>query len=151
MADVVSEKQEPCNLLLNEENMKNYVLNGIESLKNQAIDHLMQKEHFSRDSIEIEVYLNLRYKGTDTGIMCSSIEDVEQVEDLKYFHFEKSFIRKYKEEYGFNLDRQIFIDDIRIRGIGKSKDKNEKPVCVEERKSGSIQSLYVSLKKNFWS
>ena len=138
MADIVTEKQEPCNLLLNEVNMVNYVYQRIEHLKEICINYLISKEKIANDSIEIEIFLNLRYQGTDMGIMCTpSKMYTKNIKEMNYRDFENLFIKKYKDEYGFNLDRQIIIDDIRIRGIGKSRDSLNQSK-IPTRTSGSI-------------
>lgn len=65
--------------------------------------------------ISIEVYLNLRYQGTDNAMMTLKPE-LENDWD-----FQTSFVQQYQLEFGFSLpDRSILVDDIRVRGIGKS-------------------------------
>lgn len=61
LADVVHEKQEPCNLELSQKYMDDYVLDRIDVLKQECVDYLIQKEHFNKDQIDIEIYLNLRF------------------------------------------------------------------------------------------
>lgn len=141
IADIVTEKQEPCNLALSQANLDTYVYDRIENLKEVCIAHLQSKENFSKDSIEIEIYLNLRYLGTDTGIMCSVLKPFSNLKELTCFDFEASMQKRFKDEYGFNLDRQIMIDDIRIRGIGKSKFFHEK-FQLFERNVGTLKPLY---------
>jgi 5-oxoprolinase (ATP-hydrolysing) len=94
MADVVVEKQEPCNLDLNSTNMHFYIHQRIENLRIECINHLINKENFDTNSIETEVFLNLRYQGTDTGIMCSPEVKIENLSKLENTEFEKVFINK---------------------------------------------------------
>jgi 5-oxoprolinase (ATP-hydrolysing) len=94
MADVVVEKQEPCNLDLNNNNMHSYIHKRIEHLRNECIQHLINKENFDLESIEAEVFLNLRYQGTDTGIMCSPERIKVTVSELEHTEFEQVFINK---------------------------------------------------------
>jgi 5-oxoprolinase (ATP-hydrolysing) len=94
MADVVVERQEPCNLELNDANLKAYVLGRIECVKGECIDHLVKKENFEPSSIEAEIYLNLRYNGTDTGMMCSSREKRLTVSELTSSDFREAFLEK---------------------------------------------------------
>jgi 5-oxoprolinase (ATP-hydrolysing) len=94
VADVVVEKQEACSLELNDSHMGSYVLNRIEFLKNECIEHLIKKENFVRDRIDTEVYLNLKYVDTDTGMMCSSKKAKANVFDLTVDDFRESFIEK---------------------------------------------------------
>jgi 5-oxoprolinase (ATP-hydrolysing) len=45
--------------------------------------------------------------------------------------FQNAFLAQYKQEFGFVLDKPIIVDDIRVRGIGKSFDTLGKGVWVE--------------------
>lgn len=55
-------------------------------------------------------FLNLRYEGTDFGIMTSSPDELD---------FEAPFLAQYQREFGFTLGtRRIFVDDIRVRARG---------------------------------
>jgi 5-oxoprolinase (ATP-hydrolysing) len=94
MADVVVEKQEPCNLDLSSNAMKEYIHKRIDHLKNEAIEHLKMKENFDSKAIEIEIFLNLRYKGTDSGIMCSPETNKLDVFELEHSEFEQVFLNK---------------------------------------------------------
>jgi 5-oxoprolinase (ATP-hydrolysing) len=94
LADVVVEKQEPCNLDLNRENMRGYIENRVKVLREECVKHLIKKENFDQDSIETEVYLNLRYYGTDTGIMCSLEGIKAEIEQLDHTDFEAVFVNK---------------------------------------------------------
>lgn len=95
MADVVVEKQEPCNLSLSDESLKSYVLDRIETLRRECIQHLVDKENFQKESIDTEVYLNLRYQGTDSGMMCSSVIKKSNVQELSSNDFQQAFLQKY--------------------------------------------------------
>ncbi|CAF0710424.1 unnamed protein product [Brachionus calyciflorus] len=141
LADVVVEKQEPFNILLNEINMENLVIDQIEQLQAECIKDLIDKENFTKDSIETEIYLNLRYTGTDTGIMCSADIYRASPRDLKHTDFLSSFLNRYKTEYGFVLNRDIYIDDIRVRGIGKTKFNNEELISLDTRINGQLEPV----------
>ncbi len=141
IADIVTEKQEPCNLPLTQISLDTYVYERVDCLKEICIEHLKTKENFTNDSIEIEIFLNLRYLGTDTGIMCRVLKSYSKVTELTCADYESCMKRNFINEYGFSLDRQIIIDDIRIRGIGKSNFfHNKSQLC--ERNSGSLKALY---------
>ncbi len=45
--------------------------------------------------------------------------------------FREAFLAQYKQEFGFVLDKAIIVDDIRVRGIGKSFDTLGKGVWEE--------------------
>jgi 5-oxoprolinase (ATP-hydrolysing) len=76
LADVVQEKQEPCTQELKAEHMPS-VLKRIEGLKQAAVAEL-EKYGFrlghktakgSKPQVEVQVFLNLRFVGTDTSVM----------------------------------------------------------------------------------
>ena len=94
LADVVHEEQEPCNLDLNESNMDSYISKRIQALKLKATRHLIVKENFGEQNIKTIIFLNLRYHGTDCGIMCLAKESLGF--QLTAADFEKSFIEKLK-------------------------------------------------------
>ncbi len=50
---------------------------------------------FSSGDLEYEIYLNLRYDGTDTAIMTLRPDDED---------YEKEFVTQYKREYGFVIE-----------------------------------------------
>ena len=50
------------------------------------------------------------------------------------WNFERVFVDKYRQEFGFVLeDKNIIVDDIRVRGIGKSFDSLGPSVLEEYR------------------
>ena len=53
------------------------------------------KANFSQENIDFEIYLNLRYEGTDTAIMVLRPEDED---------YQKAFVEQYKREYGFLIE-----------------------------------------------
>lgn len=61
--------------------------------------------------MEFERFLNLRYRGTDIAIMILETAG----------SFQDSFVQRYKKEFGFTLDREILIDDVRVRSYGKTR------------------------------
>jgi len=42
--------------------------------------------------------------------------------------YESVFLRRYRREYGFTLDRSIIVDDIRVRAIGRSMGVSRIPI-----------------------
>ncbi|RCI04875.1 hypothetical protein CU098_000060 [Rhizopus stolonifer] len=131
LADVVHEVQEPCAERLNPKSLPQ-IQNRVYDLK-KACKNELYKQGFREQDMSTEVYLNLRYDGTDCALM--TLQSAESD-----WNFEKAFYETYTQEFGFLLkDREIVVDDIRVRGIGKtihSKDltpDNE----IEELKAGS--------------
>src|SRR5271170_3169435 len=81
----------------------------------------LEKEGFDDDNIRHELYLNMRYQGTDTSLM--------MIKPDKDWDFGKAFVERHHQEFGFTLpDRDVLVDDIRVRGIGQSFEGPEKTV-----------------------
>ncbi|KAJ3276823.1 hypothetical protein HDV01_002878 [Terramyces sp. JEL0728] len=111
LADVVTEHQEPAAHTLHKSDMKD--IKGTCNRLDKLCRKELKQQGFPETKIETEIYLNLRYQGTDTAIMTLKPTDS--------WEFEKIFLENYQQEFGFTLpDRDVLVDDIRIRGIGKS-------------------------------
>lgn len=136
LADVVQDKQESCskayeptNYTLFEERLDELCQYCTKELKNQG---------FVEQNIVCETYLHMRYDGTDCALMCSPSETGN---GTKYGDFLKSFLDRYNTEFGFTIKgRKVIVDDIRVRGIGKSampaeeyKPQRTEPPSIEKR------------------
>jgi 5-oxoprolinase (ATP-hydrolysing) len=105
LADRVFEQQEPSSEIWDS------------SPKSKVLERVQAK-------VQGEVMLNLRYNGTDTALMTLKPKDS--------WEFEKVFVETYKQEFGFVLsDKEIIVDDIRVKGIGKSFDTLQESVHSE--------------------
>jgi 5-oxoprolinase (ATP-hydrolysing) len=113
LANVVHEIQEPCARTYSSSNDA-FVRQRIQHLQSQCLDE-MKCRGFTKDRIEFEVYLNLRYEGTDCAVM--TLKPLGQ----DNWNFSKVFAENYMREFGFTLMRELIIDDIRVRGIGQSE------------------------------
>lgn len=110
LADVVTERQKPSAMVYSRSVMPD-VFQELEALGHEAIKDL-ERRGFIKDHIECIFYLNLRYSGTDTALMIARPEDGD---------FRKAFKQIYLREFGFDLEkRDILIDDLRVRAIGKT-------------------------------
>lgn len=129
LADVVHESQEPSGMILSKQ--------SIPAIK-QRLDHLsdtctkkLQEQGFTTNQIRLEPYLHLRYEGTDCALMCAPKDDCSNSNDDEfiipdYGNFVDSFLLRYKSEFGFVITgRRIIVDDIRVRGAGKSEAPEE--------------------------
>ena len=84
---------------------------------------MLFRSGFEDGRIEFEEYLNMRYRGTESALMVvrPEKEDVEREYGGDEWAFGKAFVRQHQQEFGFTLpDRDIIVDDVRVRGIGKS-------------------------------
>ncbi|CAM6046469.1 unnamed protein product [Sphagnum compactum] len=110
LADVVEEAQEPYAavygpLVMDEVSKRSAALK--EEVKKQ-----LGLQGFKKEEISTEVFLNLRYEGTDTAMMIKDPDDG---------NYATAFVRQFRQEYGFELQKKaILISDVRVRGIGST-------------------------------
>jgi 5-oxoprolinase (ATP-hydrolysing) len=123
LADVVDESQVPESMVWSEDRTTIAQLKQkMDGLKQRSSSKL-QEQGFSEDSIVFEEYLNMRYRGTESALMVvrPDQEEIRNQYDDDNWAFGKAFIKQHEQEFGFTLpDRNIIVDDIRVRGIGKS-------------------------------
>ncbi len=129
LADVVVEKQEPATGILNSDDR---VWRDRLRLLEQKAAQELKREGFGEDRMERFSFLDLRFEGTDTHIMIPRPQDGD---------FARAFREAYRREFGFELEeRDIVIDGIRVRAVGKTllprfhtqpaKEKSTEPVTV---------------------
>ncbi|KAL4958110.1 putative 5-oxoprolinase [Aspergillus filifer] len=108
LADVVHEAQEPASGVFTEDSMP--VINErIAELKNRVTEALTS-DGIDETLISHEVYLNLRYQGTDNTLM---------VLQPSHGDFIAEFVKEHQREFSFTFPgRNILIEDIRVRGVG---------------------------------
>lgn len=131
LADRVFESQQPCNevwdstaSLENPASALSRINERVEELRAKVVRELHERQGFSKDHIHVEVLLNLRYDGTDTALMTLKPADG--------WNMEKAFVDKYRQEFGFVLaDRSILVDDVRVRGVGRTFDDLGPSVLAE--------------------
>jgi 5-oxoprolinase (ATP-hydrolysing) len=131
LADVVDERQEPESTVWSDsQDTRQYLQNKMKDLKNKSTATL-EHQGFDDDHIQFEEYLNLRYRGTESALMIvkPSKQEAEEHYGGDEWAFGKAFIRQHEQEFGFTLpDRDIIVDDVRARGIGKTFEGLEKSV-----------------------
>ena len=124
LADVVEDEQQPCNLAYTDGNFE-YIDKRIEELTCLCIERILKKG-FHKSNIDVTTFLHLRYAGTDHALMCEPVARFEGrnvVEsNCKGALYIETFLQRYRTEFGFILsEREIFVDDIRVRVCGKSE------------------------------
>ncbi|KAL1643079.1 hypothetical protein SLS58_005048 [Diplodia intermedia] len=132
LADVVDERQEPDSKVWSDtdEGTKKYLQQKMQDLKSKSTATL-KDQGFPEEQIHFEEYLNMRYRGTESALMV--IKPTKEEADKEYggeqWSFGKAFVKQHEQEFGFTLpDRDIIIDDVRARGIGKTFEGLEKTV-----------------------
>ncbi|CAB4424914.1 unnamed protein product [Rhizophagus irregularis] len=110
LADAVYEVQEPSAEIYSDKSLPK-IKERIHALCEACTIELKSQGFKDESLIKHEIYLNLRYQGTDFAFMTLKPKDS--------WDFSGAFVSQYQQEFGFTLpDREIFVDDIRIRGIG---------------------------------
>ncbi|KAK4219113.1 5-oxoprolinase [Rhypophila decipiens] len=150
LADVVDERQEPDSKVWSTwGNAVDELTSKMESLKAKSRQAL-RDQGFEDDQIVFEEYLNMRYRGTESALMIIKPDKEEFGND---WDFGQAFVKHHRYEFGFTLDdRDIIVDDVRVRGIGKSFRYEEKSVDeqlktltrkgVATEKAHSAQNVY---------
>lgn len=121
LADVVHESQEPCGLELHEINSSELKAR-LDKLSQECLNKL-KSQGFTENQITLEPYLHLRYEGTDCALMCSPQSDGKADGGYisSYGDFSKTFLERYQNEFGFVIQgRKTVVDDVRVRGSGKT-------------------------------
>ncbi|OJJ50123.1 hypothetical protein ASPZODRAFT_13216 [Penicilliopsis zonata CBS 506.65] len=132
LAEVVKESQEPvATAYLGSESMLHKRLEDLTA----ATTADMKSQGFSADQIRHELYLNMRYEGSDTGLMILKPNDSD--------NFFEQFKLRHRREFGFNSDRAVFVDDVRVRTIASAQARTEKSPLVQ-LKEANIQDVAVS-------
>ncbi|KAJ9156695.1 5-oxoprolinase (ATP-hydrolyzing) [Pleurostoma richardsiae] len=155
LADVVDERQEPDSTVWADDGpVVGELKDKMEKLKEKSRQAL-KDQGFDDKDIVFEEYLNMRYRGTESALMIikPTQEDAKESFGGKDWAFGEAFVRHHRYEFGFTLDdRDIIVDDVRVRGIGKSFRYSEKTVDqqlktlktqeVSDKKRHSVAKVY---------
>ncbi|XP_071092367.1 LOW QUALITY PROTEIN: 5-oxoprolinase-like [Haliotis cracherodii] len=129
LADVVHEAQEPCAKTYESASF-DYIDGRIKALSDDCREEL-KSQGFKSHQIETQPFLHLRYQKTDCALMCSAEAYPATPQTSSYGDFRAAFLNRYNTEFGFTLkDRAVVIDDIRVRGVGRSHAASD--VAVKE-------------------
>uniref|UniRef100_A0A3Q1BR13 5-oxoprolinase, ATP-hydrolysing n=1 Tax=Amphiprion ocellaris TaxID=80972 RepID=A0A3Q1BR13_AMPOC len=141
LADVVEEVQEPCSLQY-EQHSFGELDRRVEQLSKRCHDTLCARGFTRSDGqITTEVFLHLRYEGTDCALMVTADGYPSNNQSCRAGDFRSAFTKRYLKEFGFTIpDRPIMVDDIRVRGCGKSGIKS-----VYKTKMGHRQAKPVTV------
>uniref|UniRef100_A0A1A8MXN4 5-oxoprolinase, ATP-hydrolysing n=3 Tax=Nothobranchius TaxID=28779 RepID=A0A1A8MXN4_9TELE len=119
LADVVEEVQEPCSLKYEQQSFSELDCR-MDQLSKRCTDTLGSRG-FNSGQITTEIFLHLRYEGTDCALMVTADGYPGNPQSCRAGDFRAAFTKRYKKEFGFTIpDRPIVVDDIRVRGCGKS-------------------------------
>ncbi|OQD98738.1 hypothetical protein PENSOL_c008G09733 [Penicillium solitum] len=139
LADVVVENQEPEAAAFTVDNIPR-LQERFERLQDAGIAGLVS-QGFSKSQIEHELFLNMRYQGSDTALMIPR--------PVKFEEFGDAFAARHEQEFGFTQPREILIDDVRVRSVGKGMDVALSSACAEMKKlADSPPATAVAPEKN---
>ncbi|KAL8363360.1 hypothetical protein RB601_009230 [Gaeumannomyces tritici] len=134
LADVVDERQEPeSTVWADKGKVVEDLKSKMEKLKEKSRSAL-RDQGFEDSEIVFEEYLNMRYRGTESALMIvrPSAQEAGDHFGGDDWAFGKAFVKQHRYEFGFTLDeRDIIVDDVRVRGIGKSFSYSEKSVDAQ--------------------
>ncbi|KAK4144288.1 putative oxysterol binding protein [Dichotomopilus funicola] len=127
LADVVDERQEPDSTVwTGEREVVDQLKRRLDGLKAKSREALRDQGFEDDDQVVFEEYLNMRYRGTESALM---IIKPGGDEEETAWDYGKAFVEHHRYEFGFTLDeRDIIVDDVRVRGIGKSFRYDKKTV-----------------------
>jgi 5-oxoprolinase (ATP-hydrolysing) len=147
LADVVDERQEPESQIWSTGDVQKKLKSKMDELKSKSEEKL-RAQGFDDESIVFEEYLNMRYRGTESSLMIIK-PTPDEARDLyggDEWAFGEAFVKQHEREFGFVLpDRDIIVDDVRARGIGRSFQGLDKTVDhqLKEAKPRDVDSKKV--------
>lgn len=112
LADIVVEKQDPEATIYGAEASAR-IQERFEAMAEEATKDL-GSQGIPPHRVSHEKFLNMRYRGSDTALMIQRPDDGD---------FSRAFGDRHQREFGFGQpDRDVLVDDIRVRSIGKAID-----------------------------
>ncbi|XP_029175794.1 5-oxoprolinase [Nylanderia fulva] len=120
LADVVEELQEPSAEAYKPESFAR--LDERLDAMEVKVRSKLRAQGFADSQIKTESFLHLRYDGTDCALMCTSVnQNLEEI-STRHGDFLTPFLERYQTEFGFTIpDRKILVNDVRVRGTGKTE------------------------------
>lgn len=141
-ADVVEEVQEPSAATL-EASSYAAIAQRLRGLAETSVAKL-QAQGFSMDQIFVEPFANLRYGRTNCALMVSVSSTgpclaAELGGRLDVAQFEAHFLAQYRREFGFTIPgRELLIDDLRVRGTGRTSHVSREPLLRAQADAAPI-------------
>lgn len=128
LADVVHEAQKPAAVIYTEETAHS-IHQQLGDLAAQASREL-NSQGFTEARISHDYYLNMRYTGSSSSLMILKNEG---------WDFKAEFETAHKREFGFHFpDKDILVDDIRVRATGAAHAKVEKSPYAQLKAVGDV-------------
>lgn len=114
LAEVAQEAQEPMAAqYIGSEKIISIKLQGLVDRSTEQL----RSQGFTEDKLRHEIFLNMRYEGSDTSLMILKPFDGD---------FASAFVERHQREFNFTFERPILVDDIRVRTIASANKVSEK-------------------------
>lgn len=133
LADVVQEAQEPVNEIYDNDS-QGRLGNRLSKLREKVRLQIMNQGIRADDDISYEMYLNMRYQGTETAIM---------VREPPNGDFKTEFQKIHLREFAFNFpeEKPIFVDDVRVRStVASGRKESDGQQLGQELRSTAFTS-----------
>ncbi|KPI35974.1 uncharacterized protein AB675_10518 [Cyphellophora attinorum] len=133
LADVVKEAQEPVSIQYRSSQQD--VSARIDTLIAKST-HDLTLQGFDEDHIRHEIYLNMRYEGSDTSLMI--------LKPAQTWDFATAFKDRHRREFGFTFEKPLLVDDVRVRSIASSEGQRTKSPAAQLRSAGAPAAAQLS-------
>lgn len=114
LADIVIEKLSPASFAYSDAHY-NSIDAKVDALVRLAHDDY-EEQGLAPLPTRTEVFLNMRYDGSDTHLLIPKVSDDNNCGD--------KFVARHASEFGFTLDRKVLVDDIQVLLIVENGDKD---------------------------
>lgn len=114
LAEIVQEAQVP--MAAQYVGAEHIISEKLQGLASRSTEQL-KSQGFAESQLRHEIFLNMRYEGSDTSLMILNPSDGD---------FAKAFVERHRREFNFTFDRPILVDDVRVRTIASAKKLSEK-------------------------
>jgi len=128
LADVVKEAQEPVSTEYISSQSR--LRKKLEGMIAQSTADLMS-QGFHLDQIRHQLYLNMRYEGSDTNLMILKPDT---------WDFATEFKERHGREFGFTFEKPLLVDDVRVRSVASSNGHVEKSPA-QQLKEGHMKDV----------
>ncbi|KAM6511956.1 hypothetical protein FALCPG4_016943 [Fusarium falciforme] len=114
LAEIVQEAQEPMAAqYIDSEETIDLKLQGLMDRSTEQLG----MQGFTKGQLRHEIFLNMRYEGSDTSLMILKPDDGD---------FASAFVERHRREFNFTFERPILVDDVRVRTIASANKASEK-------------------------
>lgn len=127
LADVVHEAERPCAKIFNDEHILS-INDELDALSQQVQEH---PSFAIFNTVDSHRFFNMRYDGSDTTIMILQEDGTDP---------KQTFINAHHQQFGFTpTNRHIFVDTIRVRGVGRQAMIQPESSATKSEKSTTVR------------